>query len=88
MANPVLTSYEEKALAYAEEIGVYEYAVNGKYIEYWSFYPSEGWYFVRYDLDLCKEVFRGANIPFGDGTIPRFLLADGLRATKYNYEVG
>lgn len=88
MANPVLTNYEEKALAYAEEIGVYEYAVNGKYIEYWSFYgQSEGWYFVRYDLDLCKEVFRGANIPFGDGTIPRFLLADN-GATKYNYITG
>ena len=78
---------EEKALRYAEEIGVYEYAVNGKYMEYWTFYGAEGWYFVRYDLEEGKEAFRGANIPF-DGTIPKFLLADGLRATKYNYMTG
>jgi len=79
--------YEEKALKYAEKIGVYEYNVNKRFMEYWSFYGSEGWYFVVYDLDKEKEVFRGANIPFRDGVVPRFLLTDD-GATKYNYMTG
>ena len=78
---------EQKAIVRAEKIGVYEYKVNGKYMEYWSFYGSEGWYFVRYDLDEDKEVFRGANIPFRDGVIPKFLLSDS-GATLYNYMTG
>ena len=79
---------EHKALVYAENIGVYEYKVNGNLMEYWSFYGSEGWYFIRYDLDLGKEVFRGANIPW-DGSlekpIPAFLHSGG---TVYNYMTG
>lgn len=79
---------EHKALVYAEKIGVYEYKVNGNLMEYWSFYGSEGWYFIRYDLDLGKEVFRGANIPWDaslEKPIPAFLHSGG---TAYNYMQG
>ena len=83
-----VTDYDQKALVHAEDIGVYEYEVNGKYMEYWSFYGSEGWYFVRHDLDENKDVFRGANIPWdAEIGIPRFLLSD-LGRTKYNYMTG
>ena len=78
--------WENLALRYAESIGVYEYEVNDHFMEYWSFYGNEGWYFIRYDLEAGKEVFRGANIPW-DGLIPRFLLTES-GATKYNYLVG
>ena len=78
--------WENQALRYAESIGIYEYEVNDHFIEYWSFFGNEGWYFIRHDLEAGKEVFRGANIPW-DGLIPRFLLTeDG--ATKYNYMEG
>ena len=75
------------ALDRAEEIGVYEYQVNGKYMEYWSFFGVlEGWYFIRYDLEAKKEVFRGANIPWDeDARIPMFLMSGGVR---YNYMTG
>lgn len=86
-----MTDYERKALVYAEKIGVYEYAVNGCLMEYWSFFgQSEGWYFVRYDLDLEKEIFRGANIPWDEESkspVPAFLMADN-GGTKYNYMTG
>lgn len=81
---------ESKAAMYAEKIGVYEYKVNGSLMEYWSFYGPEGWYFVRYDLENEKEVFRGANIPWDDSLnerIPAFLRTkDGF--TMYNYMQG
>lgn len=82
--------YEKKALCHAENIGVYEYKVNGKYMEYWSFYGSEGWYFVRIDLAEMREVFRGANIPWNGDTehgIPAFLKNE-TGATLYNYMAG
>ena len=81
--------WKHEALVRAENIGVYEYKVNGHYMEYWSFYgQGEGWYFVRYDLEAGKEVFRGANIPWdGNAGIPAFLRTeDG--ATLYNYMKG
>lgn len=82
--------YQEKALKRAEEIGVIEYNVNLNLMEYWSFYESEGWYFVRYDLDSKTEVFRGANIPFNRSLpkpIPAFLLSKN-GGCLYNYCVG
>lgn len=84
-----MPDYNQKALEYAESIGVYEYKANGKYMEYWSFYgQGEGWYFVRYDLEAGKEVFRGANIPWDpDAKIPAFLLAAN-GGTMYNYMEG
>ncbi len=80
-------NWDDEALKYAESIGVYEYQVNGHVMEYWTFYGrGEGWYFVRYDLENKKTVFRGANIPW-QGEIPMFLkTASG--ATKYNYMEG
>lgn len=81
--------WETEALKYAESIGVYEYKVNGRFIEYWTFYgKSEGWYFIRYDLREKCERFRGANIPWDDeATIPAFLRTES-DATKYNYATG
>lgn len=81
---------EHKALLRAEEIGVIEYMVNGNLMEYWSFFGSEGWYFIRYDLDLGKEVFRGANIPWDPSLVspvPAFLVAKG-GGLLYNYMQG
>jgi len=81
---------EHKAIVMAEEIGVVEYKVNGTLMEYWSFYGSEGWYFIRYDLELEKEVFRGANIPWDESLrdrVPAFLVADG-GGLLYNYLQG
>ena len=81
---------ERKAIMYAEKIGVYEYKVNGSLMEYWSFYGSEGWYFIRYDLENEKEVFRGANIPWDESLkdrVPAFLSSpEGY--TMYNYMQG
>ena len=84
-------SYETKAIVYAEEHGIVEYEVNGYTIEYWTFYgKSEGWTFVRVDLDSGKEVFRGANIPWDHKMtepIPKFLKSD-KGWLKYNYMEG
>lgn len=80
--------HDDKALKHAESIGVYEFRVNGRYMEYWTFSgKTEGWYFVRYDLDMEEEVFRGANIPFVEDAIPAFLLSD-TGAALYNYMEG
>ena len=78
--------WEHIALVYAESIGIYEYEINDHFMEYWSFYGNEGWYFIKYDLEDGKEVFRGANIPW-EGLIPKFLLTES-GSTKYNYLVG
>lgn len=80
--------WDDRALQYAEKIGVCEYKVNGRLMEYWSFYGSEGWYFVRYDLAEGKEVFRGANIPWvKELGVPAFLKNES-GATLYNYMAG
>lgn len=81
--------FAAKAVNYAESIGVYEYELNGKYIEYWAFFGRhEGWYFVRYDLEKQETAFRGANIPWDDDAqIPKFLLRPN-GCTRYNYMVG
>ena len=78
--------YSHLALVHAEEIGVIEYKVNGRYMEYWSFLENEGFYFIRHDLDSGKDVFRGANIPY-DGVVPAFLMTE-TGATLYNYMEG
>ena len=77
-----------KALIYAEQIGIYEYAISGTIIQYWSFYgQNEGWLFIQYDLAEEKEIFRGANIPWM-GYIPEFLKDPVTGATRYNYMCG
>jgi len=80
-------SMAQRALIHAEYIGVYEYSVSGTIMEYWSFYgQNEGWFFVRYDLQAGREIFRGANIPWM-GFIPEFLKTE-TGATRYNYMCG
>lgn len=87
-ATAFIGPWENMAIKYAEEVGVYEYWLNGSLMEYWTFYGSEGWYFVRYDLAIKKEVFRGANIPWDPKLgIPKFLHPDN-RGTLYNYMQG
>lgn len=80
-----------KSLHYAEEKGIIEYRLNGRFMEYWTFYgKSEGWYFVRYDLEKDEEVFRGANIPWDESAeqpIPAFLIAKN-GGFMYNYMEG
>lgn len=87
--RPQSKNWHKEALEYAEDVGIYEYNVNGKYIEYWSFFGrSEGWYFVRYDLEKQETLFRGAHIPWDENArIPKFLLQPNGCA-KYNYKVG
>lgn len=81
-------SYADKALRYAETVGIIEYQVNGNLMEYWSFFGGEGWYFIRRDLDQGKDVFRGAHIPFvPEMGIPSFLKTDN-GALLYNYNIG
>lgn len=77
--------YDKMALARVEKIGVDVYEVNGKYLEYWSYFGTEGFYFVRHDLDSGKDVLRKQCIP--DGMVPRFL-CDGELRPKYNYMKG
>lgn len=80
--------WNQKALIHAEDIGVYEYAVSGTIMQWWSFYgPAEGWVFVQYDLSTDAEIFRGANIPWM-GYIPEFLKDPVTGATRYNYMCG
>lgn len=82
--------YDLEALKHAEEIGVIEYRVNGSLMEYWSFFGSEGWYFIRHDLDKKKDIFRGANIPWDSSLpqpIPAFLMTEH-GSTLYNYMQG
>ena len=80
--------YMQKALRYAEEHGIYEYQVNGSYMEYWSMY-EDGFYFYRVNLDtlgklqVCHlEWHREDGIP-----VPAFLKKES-GATKYNYFEG
>lgn len=77
--------YNQKALLCAEEHGLYEYKVNGKYMEYWSLYP-DGFHFYRVNLDTQVWELAGS-IPWKrqDGKpVPVFLLTE-TGATKYNY---
>ena len=83
-----MEDYKQKALCYAEKHGIYEYDVNGKYMEYWSMY-DEGFYFFRVNIDTEDRRLEAIiswhkedEIP-----IPAFLTTeDG--ATRYNYLVG
>lgn len=80
--------YAGIALRYAEEHGIYEYKVNGTYMEYWSMY-EDGFYFYRVDLDT-KERAQLCHIEWHkeDGIhVPAFLLTE-TGATLYNYFEG
>lgn len=80
--------YNQKALIYAEKFGIYEYKVNGKYMEYWSLY-EEGFYFWRVNLDTNgKSLVCHLEWHKDDGfPIPAFLLTE-TGATLYNYFCG
>ena len=81
-----MTDFKQKALIYAERIGIYEYIVTGSLMEYISFYGSEGWWRVRVDLNSMTEISRELAFPW-EGFIPEELLGDG-GATLYNYMEG
>lgn len=80
--------YAGIALRHAEKIGVYEYEVNGSYMEYWSLF-DEGFYFFRTDLDtLQREEVCHIHWRKDEGyPIPAFLKTN-YGATKYNYFEG
>lgn len=81
--------FDQLALRHAEDIGVYEYKVNGQYMEYWSLF-DEGFYFFRTDLNtLEREEVCHLHWAKGEGyPVPAFLLTDGTGFTKYNYFCG
>ena len=77
------------ALIYAENIGVSEYKVNGLWIEYWSFFPGEGFRFIRHNLASGEEN-RDVLIPWeptGVYPVPAFLKGEH-GGTLYNYCIG
>ena len=86
---------EEYGRLVAEHIGVYEFVVNGNWLEYWSFYPGEGFRFVQFDLTTGEEN-RDGFIPWKkeDGIpVPSFLKEvdannEALWWCKYNYNIG
>lgn len=85
-----MTEFERKALRYAEQNGIIEYAVNGSIMEYISFYgPAEGWVYVAVELDReePKEFIREK--AFGwHGWIPYWLKAQDNGGLLYNYMEG
>ena len=83
-----MEEYKQKALCYAEKHGIYEYAVNEKYMEYWSMY-DEGFYFFRVNLDTEDRRLEAIISWHKDDGIPvpTFLTTDD-GATRYNYFVG
>ena len=82
-----MTDYNEKALRRAENIGVYEYNVNGHLMEYLSFFgQNEGWIYVVYDLESDTEIYREKAVPWL-GFIP-YWLKTATGATRYNYMEG
>ena len=80
--------FKSIALRHAEKIGVYEYQVNGCYMEYWSLF-DEGYYFFRTDLNTLERE-EVCHLPWAkeDGyPIPAFLKTpEGY--LKYNYFEG
>ena len=82
-----MTDYNEKALHRAENIGVYEYNVNGHLMEYLSFFgQNEGWIYVVYDLESDTEIYRETAFPWL-GFVP-YWLKTATGATRYNYMEG
>ena len=80
--------FDSIALRHAEEIGVYEYKVNGSYMEYWSLF-DEGFYFFRTDLNTLEreEVCHLHWVKEEGYPVPSFLhTPEGY--TKYNYFCG
>lgn len=92
----LMAEIEHQALLYAEKVGIYEYSVNEDgWLEYWSFFPGEGFRFVQHNLNTNEEIREGF-IPWDkrDGRpIPMFLREWNPEGplnwkTHYNYNVG
>lgn len=82
----IMAEIEAQALLHAEKIGVYEYDINEDgWMEYWSLY-SDGFYFIRYNLNDGTEQRNGV-IPWNGGPVPAFLIGEN-GGTLYNYFVG
>lgn len=80
---------EHEALIYAEKIGICEYVVNEDWIEYWSFFPGEGFRFVQRNL-ITGEENRDGLIPWDKNCgrpRPKFLINE-RGWTIYNYICG
>lgn len=80
--------FKNIAIRHAEDIGVYEYKVNGSYMEYWSMF-DEGFYFFRTDLNTLEreEVCHLHWVKSEGYPVPAFLRTpEGY--TKYNYFCG
>lgn len=84
-----MSDYEEKALRYAEKLGIYEYSVNGHIMQWWTFWGyGEGWVQKSFDLDSEDGTeFVTGHIDWL-GFIPECLKNPETGATKYNYMVG
>lgn len=83
-----MSENERLALFHAEKIGVYEYLLNGDWMEYWSLF-DDGFYFIRYNVQDGTEL-RDGFIPWTkqDGRpVPEFLITEHGH-TKYNYFCG
>lgn len=53
--------YKTMALIHAEKIGVYEYTVKGNIMRWISYYGSEGYVNVKYNLDTHEEIRKMQN---------------------------
>lgn len=92
----ICAEIEAQALLYAEKIGIYEYSVNEDgWLEYWSFFPGEGFRFIQHNLNTGEE-HRDGFIPWDKNSeipIPMFLREWNPEGplnwrTHYNYGVG
>lgn len=75
-----IRGWELEALIHAEDIGVYEYKVDGAVMRYWSLYDG-GFYFITHNLETGAET-RELMIPWQDADeCPEY-------GFSYNYFVG
>jgi len=85
-----MSENERLALFHAEKIGVYEYKLNGDWMEYWSYFPGEGFRFIQYNVQDGME-YRDGFIPWDlqrdRRPIPAFLISEH-GGTLYNYNIG
>ena len=86
-----MTYYEEKALRRADKYGIYSYEVKGRYMQYISYFGSEGFIRVVHDLETEEETrthlayvwYRG-----GYGMVGRKPNTKWFREHRYNYFTG
>ena len=77
---------KQYSILVCEKIGVYEFKLNGDWLEYWTLY-EDGFRFVRFNL-VTGEENRDTLINWSPlDPVPSFLLNEN-GATLYNYFVG